>query len=123
MSANLHPQSGTIEQATTTLGRTRSDIENLLVQIKRVEGVATQINAIARQTNLLALNATIEAARAGESGRGFAVVAGEVKALSGQTSSATDEIAEILATLNHHTGNIASNNDAVIATLTASRPD
>lgn len=118
MSANLLPHPDTIDQATTTLDRTRGDIESLLVQIKRVEGVATQINAIAKQTNLLALNATIEAARAGDSGRGFAVVAGEVKALSGQTSSATDEIAEILSTLHHHTGQIASNNDAVIAALT-----
>lgn len=50
------------------------------------------IAAIAKQTNLLALNATIEAARAGDAGKGFAVVAGEVKGLSAQTQSATEDI-------------------------------
>jgi methyl-accepting chemotaxis protein len=61
---------------------------------ERIDEAVSLINSIAAQTNLLALNATIEAARAGQAGRGFAVVAAEVKALAGQTTHATQQIAD-----------------------------
>ncbi|MEM1045629.1 MAG: methyl-accepting chemotaxis protein [Pseudomonadota bacterium] len=105
LQSNAHPIAEPSEGAA---GNAQSEIASLYDQIQRVEGVAKQINAIAKQTNLLALNATIEAARAGEAGRGFAVVAGEVKALAGQTSKATEEIAEILSTLSQNADSIAA---------------
>lgn len=64
-----------------------------------MNGVIKLIQDIATQINLLSLNATIEASRAGEAGRGFTVVASEIKTLSGQTATATENIARQIAEL------------------------
>ncbi|MGL6514661.1 methyl-accepting chemotaxis protein [Aeromonas hydrophila] len=102
-----------ISTAQQTLSRARTEIHNLVEDMhladKAVAQVAQRstnisrildvIRAIAEQTNLLALNAAIEAARAGDMGRGFAVVADEVRALANKTRESTDEIGQLIGSL------------------------
>ncbi|MFC7367984.1 MULTISPECIES: methyl-accepting chemotaxis protein [Vreelandella] len=72
-------------------------------KIERVRNVTSMIEDIAEQTHLLSLNASIEAARAGEHGRGFAVVAGEVRNLALKTSTATQNVDELVKDM-HQSG-------------------
>lgn len=73
------------------------EILELEQKISGIEQIVHTIYTLAEQTNLLALNASIEAARAGEAGKGFAVVANEVKNLSAQSRSASNDINEIVS--------------------------
>jgi methyl-accepting chemotaxis protein len=96
-------------EATQAAQRSNEQVQALSEAASKIDGVVALIKNIAGQTNLLALNATIEAARAGEAGKGFAVVASEVKSLAGQTAKATEEIANLVGSIQASTsGTIAA---------------
>ncbi|WP_404425900.1 methyl-accepting chemotaxis protein [Thalassospira australica] len=72
----------------------RDEFAKLQARAADAGKMLSTISAIASQIKLLGLNASIEAARVGEAGKGFAIVAKEVKALAGQSETATAEIAQ-----------------------------
>lgn len=78
-------------------------ITELTSKVQKVSSFVDTIISISSQTNLLALNASIEAARAGEAGRGFSVVAEEIRQLSEDTKTASNNITSIIQELNADT--------------------
>lgn len=116
-------EAGTLsEDAGYAAAAAGKSLDGLKASSGEIGNVVSLISAIAKQTNLLALNATIEAVRAGDAGRGFAVVASEVKALSGATQNATQEIARKIDQLQRDAQESIAAVNRIMTAIAAIRP-
>lgn len=94
---------GQLTESITLINQTMKELQHSTGQINQVMDV---IQGISNQTNMLSLNAAIEAAKAGEYGKGFAVVAEEVRNLATRTDQSTEEISELIQSIENITNKV-----------------
>ena len=100
--AEMSNQMNTVKRA---MDETASFFQTLTEQMTKISSATEEINQIASNTGLLAVNASIEAARAGAAGKGFSVVATNVRELAVNSTQCSNEVADLVSSMQVQIGN------------------
>ena len=118
---NAREGAAAVEQTNRAMDEIREQINETARSIKRlgessmeIGNVVEIINNIADRTSILALNASIQAAMAGEAGHGFAVVAEEVQRLAESSSNSTQQIDNLVKSIQAEIKDVSSRMDESI---------
>src|ERR687886_20779 len=89
-----------------TVGETSKKVKRLGKSSQEISKAVYLIKQIAQATNMLALNAGIQTARENEETRSFAAVAEEISELADRSTAATQEIEQIVDTIQRETSEV-----------------
>lgn len=103
---------GSIDNIRASAADTAKKVKRLAESSQEISKIVNIISGISEKTNLLAFNASIEAARAGENGQGFRIVADEVRRLAERVTAATQEIEQLVNTIQSETAGVLQTMEA-----------
>jgi methyl-accepting chemotaxis protein PixJ len=89
-----------------TVGETSKKVKRLGQSSQEISKAVYLIKQIAQATNMLALNAGIQTARENEETRSFTVVAEQISELAERSAAATQEIEQIVETIQRETSEV-----------------
>jgi methyl-accepting chemotaxis protein len=90
----------------STVVETAKKVKALGEASQQISRIVDLINEFAAQTHLLSINASFEANRSGKEGSGFAVLAEEIRNLAGQSAKATEEIRQLIFSIQSKTDEV-----------------
>lgn len=96
---NMEAMSDQMEAVSDIIIQSGSVFRTMEEQMHELAGIAKQISDISFKLTLLSLNASVESAHAGESGSGFEVLAAEMRELSENSGTFSNQVSDVLKEL------------------------
>lgn len=103
---SMEQTANSIKTLCTNVTQTSAEAKLLAESSQEIYKIVSIISNISEKTDVLALNATLEATKAGEHGQGFRLVADEVRRLARQVTQATQEIEQLVSTMQQGTSDV-----------------